>query len=272
MVRTKLLVLPLAALASGCAILPDAWTPSWLPFSGKSKPSNEGLRAFIADDVMLELPTPPGYPEERTIVQTGRAQFGERNAAFEAVLQLGPERTEIVLMMPSGPRLSTIVWDATGVHEDRAPFVPDSMPVENILADIFITAWPEDMVAGTLPEGVTLEVGADGARTIHRGGEIILSIGPDPADPSRFVVRNEAIGYEVAMTRQVDETLPTVIAEAPAVAEPVTMEAVADVVAEPAPDVVPASAPPSAESVPVAEQPATLSTIAAIEVSQGAQQ
>jgi hypothetical protein len=271
MVRTKLLVLPLAALASGCAILPDSWTPSWLPFSGKSSPSDEGLRAFIADDVMLELPTPPGYPEERTIVQTGRAQFGERNAAFEAVLQLGPERTEIVLMMPAGPRLSTIVWDATGVHEDRAPFVPDGMPVENILADIFVTVWPEDMVAGTLPEGVTLEVGADGARTIRRGDEIILTIGPDPADPSRFVVRNEALGYEVAMVRQVDETAAVAVAEAPAEIAP-PIEAVVDAVAQPAPEAAPAASSPPAETVPVVGQPASVSTIAANEVAQSGQQ
>ncbi len=268
--RTKLLVLPLAALASGCAMLPDSLTPSWLPFSGKSAPADEGLRAFIAEDVMLELPTPPGYPEERTIVQTGRAQFGERNAAFEAVLQLGPERTEIVLMMPAGPRLSTIVWDATGVHEDRAPFVPDSMPVENILADIFVTVWPEGMVAGTLPDGVTLEVGADGARTIRRGDEIILTVGPDPADPSRFVVRNEALGYEVAMVRQVDETAPVAVAEAPAEIAPAT-EPVAEVAVQPVSEAAPVEIAPPADTAPV-EQPASVSTIAAIEVSQSGRQ
>lgn len=209
MVRAYL-ALPLAALASGCAIIPDAWRPSWLPFVGNKNASAEpeGLRAEIADDLTLVLPTPPGYPEERTIIQTGRAQFGERRAAFEAVLALGAERTEIVLMMPAGPRLTTIVWDATGVHEDRAPFVPDSLPVENILADIFVTVWPEGAVAGTLPSGVTLDVSAEGARTIRRGDEIILTVGPDPNDPSRFVVRNEAMGYEVAMTREPEEAAP----------------------------------------------------------------
>lgn len=245
MVRAYL-ALPLAALASGCALIPDAWTPSWLPFVGNKNATAEpeGLRAEIADDLTLVLPTPPGYPEERTIIQTGRAQFGERRAAFEAVLALGPERTEIVLMMPAGPRLSTIVWDATGVHEDRAPFVPDSLPVENILADIFVTVWPEASVAGTLPEGVTMEVADDGRRTIRRGDEIILTVGPDAADPSRFVVRNEAIGYEVVMTRQEEEpALPAEAAEEPAPseatpeAEPPVETAPSTLIAEAAPQV-----------------------------------
>lgn len=237
--------LPLAALASGCALLPDAWTPSWLPFSGNKNATAvpEGLRAEIADDLTLVLPTPPGYPEERTIIQTGRAQFGERRAAFEAVLALGAERTEIVLMMPAGPRLSTIVWDATGVHEDRAPFVPDSLPVENILADIFVTVWPEASVAGTLPEGVTMDVAADGGRTIRRGDQIILTVGPDAADPSRFVVRNEAIGYEVVMTRQEEETQPVEAADEPApseatpAAEPPAETAPPPTIAEAAPQI-----------------------------------
>jgi hypothetical protein len=247
------LILPLAALASGCVSIPDVLTPSWLPFVGdKNADADEGLRARIAEDVSLVLPTPPGYPEERTIVQSGRAQFGERRAAFEAVLALGPERTEIVLMMPAGPRLSTIVWDASGVHEERAPFVPDGLPVENILADIFVTVWPEGAVAGVLPSDVTLDVAADGARTIRRGDEVILTVGPDPADPARFVVRNAALGYEVTLVRQEDE--------APAEAE---------AVAEPAPETAPTESAPPGDAPPAVEEApaeAGAETIAAAEV------
>jgi hypothetical protein len=159
-------------------------------------------------------------------------------------------------MMPAGPRLSTIVWDATGVHEDRAPFVPDSLPVENILADIFVTVWPEASVVGTLPEGVTMDVAENGTRTIRRGDEIILTVGPDAADPSRFVVRNEAIGYEVVMTRQEEEVLPAEAGEelapsqAPPPAEPPAETAPPPVIAEAAPQVtqVAASAEVSAEA------------------------
>jgi hypothetical protein len=161
--------------------------------------------ARIAADTVLTLPLPPGYPETRTIVQTGRAQHGDRQASFESVLSLGPERTEIVLMMPIGPRLATIVWDETGIHEDRSVFAPDSVPVENILADIFLSVWPAEAVAESLPEGVSLIVDEAGVRTIRRGEALLVTVTPDPVDTARTVVRNESLGYEVAIIRQSDE-------------------------------------------------------------------
>jgi hypothetical protein len=178
------LALLLAALASGCALGPD------------------GPTARIADDVALTLPTPPDYPEQRTIVQTGRARYGELQAAFEAVISLAPERTEIVLAVVSGPRLATIVWDEEGVREDRTLFAPVGVPVENILADIFVAVWPAEAVEDSLPDGVSLTVDENGTRTIGRDGVVIMTVAPDAADASRTLVRNDAFGYEVAIVSQ----------------------------------------------------------------------
>jgi len=184
------LILALAALTAGCASTPDEPRPT----------------ARIAADVALTLPLPPGYPDTRSIVQTGRARYADHQAAFEAVLTLSPERAEIVLIMLGGPRLATITWDETGIAEDRSVFAPDSVPVENILADIFLSVWPAEAVAEALPEGVELVVDADiGARTIRRGEEIIAIITPDPDDPRRTLIRNEAFGYEVAIVSQSQE-------------------------------------------------------------------
>lgn len=180
------LALAFAALAAGCASHPDA----------------EGPRAHIAQDVLLTLPTPPGYPETRTIVQTGRAHYGVQDVAFEAVVQLDPQRTEIVLTMLGGPRLATITWDSEGVNEERAPFVPPGLPVENILSDIFVTTWPAEAVSAALPEGVTLTVAENGARTIQRGDTVIMTAVPDPENAARVLVRNEAFGYQVAIVSQ----------------------------------------------------------------------
>jgi hypothetical protein len=160
------------------------------------------LEARIAEDVALTLPMPPAYPQATTIVQTGHARYGERQAAFEAVLSLAPDRAEIVLTMLGGPRLATIVWDDAGIHEDRALFVPKSVPVENIVADIFVTVWPAEAVAAALPEGTTLTVSEDGGRTISRGDDMIVTATPSPADPNRTVVRNIPFGYEVAIVSQ----------------------------------------------------------------------
>jgi hypothetical protein len=178
------LALALAIAAAGCV----------------SRPVD--LRARIADDVTLTLPTPPAYPDTRTIVQIGHAQYGERQAAFEAILSLAPERTEIVITMLGGPRLTTVTWTASGVHEQRTPLAPANVPVENILADIFVAEWPAAAVAAALPSGVELNVTADGAREIRRGDALIVSVTHDAADPSRMMVRNLVLGYEVSIVDQ----------------------------------------------------------------------
>lgn len=180
------LVLALVALLASCASEPDA-APAF---------------ALIAPDVALTLPTPPAYPERRTIMQTARASYGPTEAAFEAVVSLSPERAEIVIAILGGPRLATIRWDETGVQEERTPIAPPQVPTANILSDLFVALWPIEAVAAALPEGVTVTETGDGVRTISQGGITLMTVTPDSANAARSVVRNEAFGYEVRVVSQ----------------------------------------------------------------------
>lgn len=185
------LILASAALAAAC---------------GSSEPEPDGrLRAHIAEDVVLTLPSPPAYPEVRTLSQIVRARYGEREAAFEAVLDLSPERAGIVITILGGPRLATLTWTEDGVEEERTLLAPTGVPVENILADIFLVVWPEEAVAASLPEGIELEVGADGGRIVRSETGPIVEVVPDPHNPARTLVRNRAFGYEVAIITQTVE-------------------------------------------------------------------
>lgn len=159
------------------------------------------LQARIAPDIVLTLPSPPAYPQTRTLMQAGQIRHGDRQAAFESILALSPDEVEIVITMAGGGlRLSTITWTAAGVRETRSPIAPDSIPVANILADIFIALWPAEAINAALPEGVTLTETADGGRQVRRGDELISEIVPDAANPARRVSRNLAFGYEVTIT------------------------------------------------------------------------
>lgn len=182
----RALILALCALAASCA----------------STPAAAPLQARIASDVLLTLPLPPGYPDTRVIQQIGQGRYGEHESAFEAVLSLAPARVEIVLTMLGGPRLATITWDEAGIREARSPFAPDEVPVQNILADVFVSMWPAEAVAHALPEGVRLSVEEDGARTVSRGDEVLVSVIPDAENPARSVVRNALFGYEVIIVNQ----------------------------------------------------------------------
>lgn len=169
---------------------------------GSDRSEDGRVRAHIAEDVVLTLPSPPAYPETRTLRQIVRARYGERDAAFESVVSLSPETATVIITMIGGPRVGTLTWDHTGVHEERTVLAPGGVPVENILADIFLTLWPTEAVAQALPEGVEVIDGGNGARIVRRGDEVIVEIATDPTDPARTLVKNFALGYEVAITSQ----------------------------------------------------------------------
>lgn len=159
-------------------------------------------RARIGEHTSLILPTPPGYPETKTLVQSGRAHYGALTGAFDAIVDLSPERVQIVVTAAAGPRLATITWDRHGVDVDRTMLAPPGVPVENILSDMFISLWPADAVATSLPRGVELSVDADGGRTLRRGHDVLMEVRPDPTDATRAIVRNHAFGYEITVVSQ----------------------------------------------------------------------
>lgn len=185
---------------AGCASIPSIPVPS-IPAPRFPGGDREGLsEANLSDDVALHLPMPPAYPEERTLMQTVRAQYGEERQAFEALLSLSPSEVEIVVTAASGPRLSTIRWDKDGVHEDRTVLVPQGMPVANILADLFVSLWPREAVEKALPRGVDVRDEAGGGRTILVHGAPLIEVRPVAEHPDRQTVTNHARGYVLTIT------------------------------------------------------------------------
>lgn len=168
-------------------------------------PGPGGPRANIATDVVVELPVLPSYPETVTYAQVLRARYGWRSATLETVLSLAPEAVEAVLTVPGGPRVATVRWNAEGVSVDRTVFTPPDLAPENMMADLFIAYWPEEMVREILPAGVVLDVGADGGRTVRQGETVILAITPDPENPHRLSIRNEGLNYELTIDSQAME-------------------------------------------------------------------
>lgn len=191
----RALIVALAAAVAACSANP---IPSVVPFIGRDPPLTPQPRAELAPGLTLALPTPPGFPETRTMQQTVRAHYGERSAVVECLLSLSPEEVIVVLTAVSGPRLATVTWNANGVRSEVLPIAP-GIPAENIVADMFISIWPAEVVRSALPQGVELVEGEHGARTIRQGEAAILEVTPDPADPNRIMVRNLALGYEVAI-------------------------------------------------------------------------
>lgn len=155
--------------------------------------------ARISETTQIILPRPPGYPQKRSLAQTIRVQYAEKRATFEAVLALSPDVVEIVVTAPSGPRLASITWNRMGIKEDRTLLAPEGIPVENILADVFIVLWPRQALVAALPPDADVRDGADGTRTVSRGGTPIVEIKPDAHDRTRRTLRNLAFHYELTI-------------------------------------------------------------------------
>ena len=117
----------------------------------------EGSLTPLGKDLDLRLPAAPGYPEKLDAVQTVVGQYGERRAAFQAILALSPKQAEVVLTTPGGPRILSIRWTERGIVEDRTPLAPVGFRGINVLGDIFLSFWPVASVRAALPAGVTVE-------------------------------------------------------------------------------------------------------------------
>lgn len=191
--HAKLILLACALCLSACAGAP------WVEQIERAR-QDARLTARLGDGVELRLPTPPGYPEARTLSQIIRFDYGSRSGVIEATLALTPERADIVLTAPAGPRLATIAWTRNGVDVDRTVLAPLDLPVENILADVFVLLWPREAVAQALPAACAVGDADDGGRTLACGGAPLVRIEPDPRDPGGRILRNRALGYVLSIS------------------------------------------------------------------------
>lgn len=160
------------------------------------------MHAQIAEGVQLNLPVPPNFPQAETLQQLGRARYGDRRLAFDAVLTLSQPSAEIVIAAAGGPRLATIHWDSAGIRKTLSARAPRNIPIENLLADVFLLLWPPEAITAALPEDVIFRQADNGARTLSRNGEVMLEITPEPGDATRTLIRNHAFGYEISVLSQ----------------------------------------------------------------------
>ncbi len=151
----------------------------------------------ITRDAGLNLPARPGYPEARTLSQLVRAQYGTRRGVFEAGLTLSPDRVDLVITLPSGPRLASMSWDQDAITETRAKGPFQAAPGANMLGDIFLCFWPREAVAAALDRSLEVVDQADGRRLISQDGNLVIEISRAPETPHITRLRNLALDYQL---------------------------------------------------------------------------
>lgn len=185
--RAALAALVLAAGLAGCATA--------RPVDGERTPIGRGLE--------MRLPATPGYPGHFSATQTVVGDYGGRRGAFQAVLDLSPDKASVVITAVSGPRILGITWTSRGIVEERTPLAPANLKGISILGDIFVALWPVEAVRRAMPDGVSVSV--DGAvRRIGTADRVIEEVEtlPPTNGAMRQEVRNLDFGYTVTIVTE----------------------------------------------------------------------
>src|SRR5688500_8366896 len=70
------------------------------------------------------------------VAQLVRSRYQTRADTFQATIQTSPGAMTVVVTMPSGPPLVTIVWKDGKISGSKAPMLPASMTPSHLLADL----------------------------------------------------------------------------------------------------------------------------------------
>jgi Protein of unknown function (DUF3261) len=182
--RLLSIVLALGAALAGCA--------------AEKLPPGE---TRIAPSVVFVVPSPAalGYPVAATQLITAHVRGNVLQ--FESHIEIAPDSLELVGLDPFGRRALTIHWRAGVLSYEMAPWLPDRIKPENILADMAIINWPEAAIrAGLASSGATVEASL-AHRTIVAGGRVIIRVDYDPAEAPPWTgtvhYRNEALDYDL---------------------------------------------------------------------------
>ena len=171
----QIIPLLLAVALSGCFSTRTIEPPAPEMVDDVDVRPNAIAKVQIAEDVELTLPLMPGYPQDALLFQTLVGRYDGRTRAFQATLSLSPDRVEVVLLAPSGPRVMQLTWTEQGIEETCSNLAPEDLNGLNILADIFLSTWPKQSVIDALPDNAVLLTG-DGNREIWSGKQRLIDL------------------------------------------------------------------------------------------------
>lgn len=163
-----------------------------LALAGCATQPPESGAVMVAPGVTLALPAPGDLGRSIEAMQMVSAHHGADTWVFEGRLSVRPDELRLACLDGMGRRALTVVWAGGRLEVERAPWVPDTLRAENILADIVLLYWPEQVVRRSL-QGAALR--QDGQQR-GIGDAIAISWAGDPWNGSARL-RNIAWNYEL---------------------------------------------------------------------------
>ncbi len=180
-----LLALCCAALLSACA----ASQPS-------QEPVVDGV-VRVAPHLSLVLPKPSSLGRTLEATQLVTAHYGDQTYVFEGHISASGNTLVLLGLDTLGRRAMTLTWSDNGLKTETAPWLPNQLRPENMLADIVMLYWPDDQVNAALaPSGGRLVANKRSRAIFDRDGEVMHAdySSDDPWNGS-LSYRNLAWGY-----------------------------------------------------------------------------
>ena len=151
---------PSATLVSETLLSPGATAkPSATPVS----------EVLLSPGHKLVLPLPASYGSRIKVRQLVTIEHNGNTMSFEVLLNIQPSAVNLVAVDPLGQRALTLNWDGVTLVVEKAPFLPNSLRPDCLLADLIAVYWPAPVVQRALAE-TGAEVEDHGHRRIIAAG------------------------------------------------------------------------------------------------------
>ena len=139
----------------------------------------------VAPGLTLVLPRPTDLGRSLDVSQFVTVEYADQTFTFEGQISATPERFLLAIVDPVGRRALTITWTDQSIRYDAAPWYPQAVRPENILADLILLYWPEEIVRAALHgSGGSLLVGVHDRSILLAGREVIhADFQPRRTDP-----------------------------------------------------------------------------------------
>lgn len=130
----------------------------------------------ITADLIIPLPPLTDMNGLREVTQLINVHYQLNRVVFEAHISITPEEFVMVGLDGFGRKAITIHWTKDGVIYEAAPFVPQQLRPENILADIVLLYLPKNSLQKLLAGSQLKLLTTANSRTIMQGDKKILEV------------------------------------------------------------------------------------------------
>lgn len=156
----------------------------------------------IGPDLVMVLPPPADLGRDVRMDHLVTARYGDRVVNFEGHIEVTGGRFQMAVIDPLGRKALTVDWTGDDIAYSPAPWIPEVLQPQNILADLVLIYWPPEALRRALaPAHAALEA-APGHRAVVRDGVEIIRIDFFPGDggvtaATRVSYRNLVFGYSL---------------------------------------------------------------------------